>query len=452
MNENIFREYDVRGIVSTDFPSELIVNLGKAFGTYLRNKNQTKMSISGDVRHTTNNLKKDFISGVLSVGVDIYEMDVLPTPVNYFSLFNTDVFHSVQVTGSHNPSEYNGFKFSYNKRPFYGKSIQLLKKIIKENSYYKSDQSGHLNKIDILTKYSNFILENFNFKKKINVAMDCGNAVAGVVAPQLFKKLNINLNQIYCDINPDFPNHHPDPTVDENLKDLISFVIKNKCDLGIAYDGDADRIVAVDEKGNIIRSDVLISLFVEDVINEGDSVVYDVKCSKALEDTIDKVQGTPVLCKTGHSHIKNKMHETKSKVGGEMSGHIFFADKYFGYDDGIYVSLRLIELIVNKNKKLSELVAKIPKYESTPEIRIDCIDDDNKIKISKKAIKYFDDKYDCDRTDGVKIKFQNGWGLVRASNTQPVIVCRFEANNQNNLKFIKETVLNKLKGFGNLNV
>ena len=452
MNENIFREYDIRGIVKDDFSDQVIISLGKAFATILIENNFSSMSISGDVRSTTQNLKNNFIKGVLEVGVNIYDMGTLPTPANYFSLFNSDIVNSVQITGSHNPSEYNGFKFSFNKKPFYGNSIQKLKNIILNNNFHISKIKGILNEAEILNDYSSFLKSNININERLTIAMDCANAVACVVAPKLFKELDIDLKELYCDVNPAFPNHHPDPTVDKNLSDLIKLVKKEKCDFGVAYDGDADRIVAVDEQGNIIRSDILISLFLEDILKKNDPVVYDVKCSKALEETILKFSGKPIMWKTGHSHIKNKMIETKAKIGGEMSGHIFFADKYFGYDDGIYVSLRLAELISNKKVKLSMLVDKIPKYISTPEIRIDCHTDEEKREIVQNAIKYFKTKYSCDLTDGVRISFDNGWGLIRQSNTQPVIVCRFESENLTSLKKIQSTIFNKLKEFGDINV
>ena len=452
MNENIFREYDIRGIVQTDFSKDLVVSLGKAFGTILVENNFNLMSISGDVRHTTQELKDNFIKGVLEVGVNVYDMGVLPTPTNYFSLFNTDVVNSVQITGSHNPSEYNGFKISFNKKPFYGESIQKLKKIILTNAYHNSNSKGMLSKCEILDSYISFMKSNIKIKRRLNVAMDCGNAVACVVAPTLFKDMKVHLNELYCNVDPNFPNHHPDPTVDDNLLDLIKIVINKKCDFGVAYDGDADRIVAIDEKGSIIRSDILIALFLEDILQKNDPVIYDVKCSNALKETILKFHGKPLMWKTGHSHIKNKMIETKAKIGGEMSGHIFFSDKYFGYDDGIYVSLRLAELISNKNEKLSTLVSRIPKYVSTPEIRVDCQSDEEKREIVKNAINYFKNKYICDLTDGVRIEFDDGWGLIRQSNTQPVIVFRFEASTLSNLKKNQSTIFNKLKEFGNINV
>tara|TARA_B100000029_G_C17415921_1_gene902473 strand:+ start:1 stop:855 length:855 start_codon:yes stop_codon:yes gene_type:complete len=278
--------------------------------------------------------------------------------------------------------------------------------------------------------------------------MDCGNSVGGLVAPYLFKELGINVNEIYCDINPDFPNHHPDPTVDSNLSDVISEMKLSNYDLGIAFDGDADRIVPVDEKGAIIRPDILLSLFVSNIINDGDSVVYDVKCSKSLEDVVKRYKGRPVMYKTGHSLIKNKMIESNSKLGGEMSGHIFFADRYYGYDDGIYVALRLIEILSKKEKKLSEYISKIPQYVSTPEIRINCIDDAEKFILTEKLIIYFSEKFDCNLIDGVRVNFKNGWALIRASNTQPVLVCRCEAENKESLYDIKTIIFDKIKLFG----
>jgi phosphomannomutase/phosphoglucomutase len=293
---------------------------------------------------------------------------------------------------------------------------------------------------------------NFRIKKSINVVMDCGNAVGGIIAPSIYKEVGINLNELYCDVDPTFPNHHPDPTVDSNLEDIIKIIKDGKYDLGVAFDGDADRIVVIDEQGEIIRPDILLALFLPEIINKNDSVVYDVKCSKALEDTIKSLNAKPIMWKTGHSLIKNKMIESKSKIGGEMSGHIFFADKYFGYDDGIYVGLRLIELLSNSNKKLSELVSKIPKYISTPEIRIECKSDEEKFQITKKVKEYFVNKYDCNTTDGVRINYSNGWGLIRSSNTQPVIVCRFESDSVENLEKIKKEIFFKLKEFGNIYV
>ena len=452
MNKDIFREYDIRGIVERDFPDDVVSNIGRAYGTILKENNQNNISVSGDIRFTTNKLKESLISGLLDVGINVYDMGVLPTPVNYFSLYHTDIKNSIQVTGSHNPKEYNGFKISFNKKPFFGRDIQKLKNIIESNSYAKLSIKGKYAKIDVLDDYINMIKSNISIKSDINCIMDCGNSVGGLVAPQIFKELGIGVEELYCDINPNFPNHHPDPTVDKNLEDIINKMKIGKYDLGIAYDGDADRVVAIDEKANIIRADILMCIFLPYVVSKGETVVYDVKCSRSLEMMIKNNGSIPEMYKTGHSLIKNKMLDTKSKFGGEMSGHIFFADRYYGYDDGIYVSLRLIELLSRSKESLSEHLLNIPTFISTPEIRLDCENDQIKFEIVENVISYFKKRFQCNLIDGVRIEFEYGWGLIRSSNTQPVIVCRFEADNQDNLNEIKKLVFDKIQEYGDIKI
>ena len=447
MNKNIFREYDIRGIADTDLTNDTVYLIGKAFGNYLYKNNHNSLSISGDVRKTTARIKKSFIEGALSQGINVCDIGTLPTPVNYFSLYNTDIVNSVQITGSHNPSDYNGLKISFNKKPFYGRNIRNLLKIIEKKDFISNINLGELSKADILNDYKNFMYENISIDKKLKVVMDCGNAVGGIIAPEIYKNFNIELKELFCDVNPDFPNHHPDPTVDSNLKDIINVMKTGTYDVGIAFDGDADRIVAVANNGEIIRADILLAFFLKFVVKKGDSVVYDVKCSKSLEDVINEIEAEPIMWKTGHSLIKDKMINSKSKIGGEMSGHLFFSDKYFGFDDGIYVGLRLLEILSNTNYCLSDIISSIPNYCSTPEIRIDCKDDDEKILVSLKMINYFKNKYDCCEIDGVRINYSNGWALIRSSNTQPVIVFRFEADNEINLKKIKNEVLDKAKEY-----
>ena len=448
LSKNIFRTYDIRGIVGKEISNELSLNIGKAFGTYIINNHKRVVGVSGDVRPSSSSLLDNLIKGLLSVGVKVVNFDKLPTPLSYYSLHNQklDVEAAIQITGSHNPSEYNGFKLTFDKKPFYGDDIQLLYKIIINKDYLQGD--GELITYDIISDYFKMIQEKININKKLKIAMDCGNAAGGIVAPSLYKKFNIDLYELYCDIDGTFPNHHPDPTVDSNLTDLQKFVINNNCDVGIAFDGDADRIVAIDETGEIIRSDILMTVFLPMIIKDGDSIVYDVKCSKALEDMIKKYNGTPIMWKTGHSLIKNKMKEENAKFGGEMSGHIFFADSYFGYDDAIYVGLRLIELLSNSDLKLSEMVSKAPKYYSTPELRFDCKDDDQKEQIMLEVFNYFSSKFDYSNIDGIRLKLKDGWALIRCSNTQPVIVCRMEAISEQLLVEYKSMVLDKLLSLG----
>ena len=450
VNPYIFREYDIRGKVAEDFPPEVVVSLGKAFGTLVKRSGGREIAISGDIRLTTPDLINFFKEGVLSTGVDVINIGIVPTPVNYFSLFELDVAASVQITGSHNPPEFNGFKLSLHKKPVYGDQIQLIKNFILNLDYDNGE--GSETRYKLLPKYAEMIQSKISINKKMKVVMDCGNAAAAINAPSIFKDLGVELKELFCEPDGTFPNHHPDPTVEENLKDLISEIRNGDYDLGIAFDGDADRLGVVDETGDIIWADQLLAILLSDVIEEGDEVIFDVKCSQALEDVISDLGGRPVMWKTGHSLIKNKMAENNCKIGGEMSGHIFFADDYFGYDDAIYVAGRLIQMLSNTEKTLSELKSVIPKYFSTPEIRLEAESDEKKFEIAKMAEDYFSKNYDCITVDGVRVKFKEGWGLVRASNTQPVIVCRFEGNTLDNMNKIQSIILDKLKEFGNLKI
>jgi phosphomannomutase/phosphoglucomutase len=284
----------------------------------------------------------------------------------------------------------------------------------------------------------------------MKVVMDCGNAAAAVNAPELFKSMGVELKELYCEPDGTFPNHHPDPTVEENLTDLINEIRSGDYDVGIAFDGDADRVGVVDDTGEILWADQLMSIFLPDIISEGEDILFDVKCSQALEDMIRRYGGNPIMWKTGHSLIKQKMVELGCKFGGEMSGHIFFADDYYGYDDALYVAARLLQLLSKTEKSLSQLRTEIPVYYSTPEMRMEAKNDEEKFLIAQKAIEYFTEHYDCITVDGVRIKFGDGWGLVRSSNTQPVIVCRFEANSVEKRDEIMDLVLTKLNEFGDL--
>ena len=449
VNPYIFREYDIRGKVLEDFPPEVVVLLGRAFGTLVKRSAGREIAISGDIRNTTPDLINYFKEGVLSTGVDIINLGIVPTPVNYYSLYKLDVAASVQITGSHNPPEFNGFKLSLHKKPVYGEQIQLLKKSIDDLDFDSGD--GSETRYKILPDYNQMILNKIRIDRPMKVVMDCGNAAASINAPKIFTELGVNLTELYCEPDGSFPNHHPDPTVEENLLDLISFMKTGKYDVGIAFDGDADRLGVVDEKGEIIWADQLIALFLPEVIEPGDKIIFDVKCSQALEDMIKKYNGEPLMWKTGHSLIKNKMAESNCKLGGEMSGHIFFADDYFGYDDAIYVAGRLIQMLSKTNKTLSELKSVIPIYYSTPEIRLEAESDEEKFKIEKLAVEYFKQNHNCNTIDGVRIQYDNGWGLVRASNTQPVIVCRFEGDTLETMNEIKSIILEKLQEFGTLN-
>ena len=448
INKYIFREYDIRGKVSDDFPPEVVENLGKAFGTFISRSGGQEIALSGDVRLTTPSLIESFKTGVLSTGVDVINIGILPTPANYFSMFKLDVAGAVQITGSHNPPEFNGFKMSRNKKSVFGDSIQDLRSIIEKEDYETGE--GDEAPYKIINDYRKMISEKISIERPLRVVMDCGNAAAAICAPDIFKKFNIELTELYCDVDGAFPNHHPDPTVKENLTDLIKLMKTGNYDVGIAFDGDADRVGVVDETGEVIWADQLMALFLPELVNPGDEILYDVKCSKALEEEIIKYQGKPVMWKTGHSLVKQKMVELNCKFGGEMSGHIFFADDYYGYDDAIYVAARLLQMLSRSKKNLSELRSELPKYFSTPEIRLEANSDEEKFMISKKAVDYFTANFDCSTVDGVRINFEDGWGLVRASNTQPVIVCRFEATSEERMQQIKKLITDKLNEMGEL--
>ena len=448
INKYIFREYDIRGKVSDDFPPEVVENLGKAFGTFISRSGGQEIALSGDVRLTTPSLIESFKTGVLSTGVDVINIGILPTPANYFSMFKLDVAGAVQITGSHNPPEFNGFKMSRNKKSVFGDSIQDLRSIIEKEDYETGE--GDEAPYKIINDYRKMISEKISIERPLRVVMDCGNAAAAICAPDIFKKFSIELTELYCDVDGAFPNHHPDPTVKENLTDLIKLMKTGNYDVGIAFDGDADRVGVVDETGEVIWADQLMALFLPELVNPGDEILYDVKCSKALEEEIIKYQGKPVMWKTGHSLVKQKMVELNCKFGGEMSGHIFFADDYYGYDDAIYVAARLLQTLSRSKKTLSELRSELPKYFSTPEIRLEANSDEEKFMISKKAVDYFTANFDCSTVDGVRINFEDGWGLVRASNTQPVIVCRFEATSEERMQQIKKLITDKLNEMGEL--
>ena len=448
LNKYIFREYDIRGKVADDFPPDVVESLGKGFGTFIMRGGGQEIALSGDVRLTTPSLIEQFKTGVLSTGVDVINIGILPTPANYYSMFKLEVAGAVQITGSHNPPEFNGFKMSRNKKAVFGESIQNIRTII-ENQDYEMGEGTEV-AYDILTEYKRMIVSKIDIQKPMKVVMDCGNAAGAICAPDVFKNLNVELTELYCDVNGTFPNHHPDPTVKANLKDLIDLMKTGDYDIGLAFDGDADRVGVIDETGDVIWADQLMALFLPEVLEEGDEILFDVKCSQALEDMILKYGGKPVMWKTGHSLIKQRMAELKCKLGGEMSGHIFFADDFFGFDDAIYVAARIVQTLSRTDRTLSELKAELPTYYSTPEMRLEAESDEEKFRIAKEAVEYFTENYDCSTVDGVRIKFGDGWGLVRSSNTQPVIVCRFEANTPERMQEIQSIVMGKLNEIGTL--
>jgi len=452
INPHIFREYDIRGVVDKDLTDEAVTLLGKAFGTYMIRHDAKSLSIGGDVRLSTERFRKALINGLKSTGVNITDIGPIPTPVQYFSMFTLPVQAGIMITGSHNPPDYNGFKLTLNKAPVFGDEIQNLRKIIESGEFESG--SGTIEKVSMDEKYIDHIIEDIHIEKPMKVVIDSGNGAGALIAHRLYKKLGVETIDLFDTPDGNFPNHHPDPTVVDNIQELIKTVKSTGADLGIGYDGDADRIGVVDEKGDIIWGDRLMIIFSKDVIKNqpGAKIIFEVKCSQALPEMIEKFGGEPIMWKTGHSLLKKKMKETGAPLAGEMSGHLFFADRYFGFDDAIYASTRLVELLSQKDKKVSELLSDVPQYFSTPEIRAETSDDAEKFRIAEKAREFFSTNYDVIDIDGVRILFGDGWGLVRASNTQPVLVLRFEARSQKRLEEIQNLVINKLKEFGNIKI
>lgn len=452
INPYIFREYDVRGIVDKDLTDEVVRLLGKAFGTYLQRQGGKKVSVGGDVRLSTERFREALINGLLSTGVDIIDIGVVPTPVQYFSLFTLNVDGGIMITGSHNPPEFNGFKLSVGQSSIFGEEIQKLRKIIESDDFLTG--AGTSKTLNIIPDYIENIKQRIQVNRDVKVVIDCGNGAGSLVAEKLMREIGVKGYFMYCEPDGTFPNHHPDPTVEKYLIDLREQVLKLQADFGVAYDGDADRIGVIDDKGEIVWGDRLLILFARDLLKEkkGQKIIFEVKCSQALPEAIEAAGGEPIMWKTGHSLLKKKMKETGASLAGEMSGHLFFADRYFGYDDAVYASARLIELVAKEGKKISELLADVPQYFSTPEIRAECATDEEKFKIARNAAQYFKENYDVVDVDGVRILFGDGWGLVRASNTQPVIVLRFEAETPERLEEIKDLVINKLKEFGEIRI
>jgi phosphomannomutase/phosphoglucomutase len=450
MNPEIFREYDIRGLAENDFDAEFALLLGKVHGTAVAERGGRRVAVGRDCRATSDAYAEAVMAGLMAAGVQVYDIGVCPTPLMYFSLFHLDLDGGIQVTASHNPSEYNGFKICLGKDTLYGAQIQEIRDKM-EGAQFRESGGGKLEPFDIVTPYQRHLLNDVpKLQRPLRVVVDAGSGVGGPVAPPLFRQLGCAVWEIACVPDGRFPVHHPDPTVPENLQLLIDKVRSEKADVGIAYDGDADRIGAVDENGRIIWGDELLVLFARDVLkrNPRAVIISEVKCSQRLYDDIARHNGTAIMWKAGHSLLKAKMKETQALLAGEMSGHMFFKERYFGYDDAIYASLRLLEILARTDRPLSALLDDLPPSVSTPEMRVDC-PDDKKFALARKATEYFRQRYDVIDVDGVRVKFPEGWGLIRASNTQPALVLRFEASSPEKLSEYRSIVESKLKELEN---
>jgi len=433
INPQIFREYDIRGIVGKDLTPESVTSIGKAIGTYIRRGNGKNMVLGRDVRSSSVEFCNILSMALNSTGCNVIDIGMVPTPVLYFALHHFNADGGVMITGSHNPPEFNGFKISQGFHSLYGKKVQELKGLIEVNDFEVG--TGTTQQQPVLAQYMEKICSILEIPRKIKVVVDGGNGCFGIVGPDLLKKLGQTPIELFSQPDGTFPNHHPDPTVSENLTDLIEKVRLENAELGIGFDGDADRIGVVDEKGNILWGDQLLTIFARDILsrNPGATIVGEVKCSQNLYKDIKKHGGVPVMAAAGHSLIKNKMRETGALLAGEMSGHICFADNYYGFDDAIFAACRVLQIVAQSNTKVSEMLADLPETAYTPEIRIDC-PDDQKFKIVRELKEIFREKYEVIDIDGVRVNFGDGWALIRASNTQPILVFRLEAVTKERLK------------------
>ncbi len=447
----IFREYDIRGIVEKDLTPDVVEKIGRAYATLARERGVQTIAVGRDGRLTSPALRSQLIAGLTGAGVNVVDIGVCATPLLYFSLFHCTVDGGIMITGSHNAAEYNGFKMCVGKEALYGKDIQRLRQIFEDEQF--SSGNGSVIEQSIIPEYLAFLNERFSAVRAegLRVVIDCGNGAASLVAKSALEQLGCQVTGLYCDLDGHFPNHHPDPTVVENLSDLVGKVNELKADVGIGYDGDADRIGVIDEQGVIVWGDRLLLVFARDVLEErpGSTFISEVKASQVFYDDIPKRGGRAIMWKTGHSIIKAKMKEEKAVLAGEMSGHVFFADRYYGYDDAIYASCRLIEILVKKKKPLSSLLSDVPQTVVTPEIRVDCSDDQKFPLVAAVTQRLQDLLANQDlctaalpireliSIDGIRVRFDEGWGLIRASNTQPALVLRFEAASQEQLSLIR---------------
>ena len=455
----LFREYDLRGIVGKELTEEMAERVGRAYCTYVKDRGVKTVSVGRDGRLSSPGLHKALVRGLLEGGLNVIDIGICPSPLVYFSLFTLPVEGGIMITGSHNASEYNGFKVCVGKEAIHGEEIQALRRVVEIGQFVSG--AGHLSEHPIIPDYLAFIKENFAGLKadQLHVVIDCGNGVAALVAKQALELLGCRVTGLYCDLDGRFPNHHPDPTVLENLDDLIHAVKEHKADVGIGYDGDADRIGTIDEQGQVLWGDRLMVIYSRDILasKPGSTIISEVKASQSLYDDIAKHGGRPVMWKTGHSLIKSKMKSEHAVLAGEMSGHMFFADRYFGYDDAIYASCRLVEILAKVGRTLSSLVADLPNTSVTPEIRVDT-PDAVKFDLVKHVQQRFADHLrtrqvlgpaklilrDVVTIDGVRAIFDEGWGLIRASNTQPALVLRFEATSLQHLGAIRAVIEGEL--------
>ena len=445
--DHVFREYDIRGVVDKDLTREFVYMLGKALGRLYVSEKVRAVAVGRDARASSPGFCDEIVRGLLESGIDVYDIGLVPTPVLYYALFNLDVGGGVMITGSHNPPNENGFKICFGKSTIFGQAIKDIRDIMVREDFVFGEE-GTCVSVSLNEKYVNEVCEDLRIQpgaRRIKVVVDAGNGTGNIVGPDLYRCMGHDVIELYSEPDPTFPHHHPDPTVRENLDDLIRKMLEEDAEVGIAFDGDADRIGVVTGEGDILWGDQLLIIFARDILSRqpGSKIIGEVKCSEALFAEIEKAGGKPIMWRVGHSLIKAKLKEEEAALAGEMSGHLFFADRYYGYDDAIYAGARLIELLSRSDKSLQEVADTLPTMYNTPEIRLECPE---KLKqaVVEQIAAHFSEDFDVHRIDGVRIKFPHGWGLVRASNTQPVLVLRFEAATPEHLEEISTAVHRKV--------
>jgi phosphomannomutase/phosphoglucomutase len=453
VNPYVFREYDVRGVVGVDLTPEFARLLGKAYAVLLLDRDGKTCAIGEDVRHSSPELADAFADGARSQGVDVVRLGRVLTPAAYFALTTLPTDGACMVTGSHNPPEFNGFKMNVGALSIHGADISELRRIIEEDRFLSDVECGDETEQDVLPDYLSALTKDIRLARPLKVVCDSGNGAAGLVAPASLRAIGAEVIELFTEPDGSFPNHHPDPTVPKYMSAMLEKVKVAGADIGVGFDGDADRLGACDENGRLLFGDTLVALFAREVLKAGPAtIVFDVKCSQAVPEVIRQSGGVPLMYKTGHSLLKAKRAEVGAPFAGEMSGHLFFADEWYGFDDAVYAALRLCRLVADGGRSLSALVDELPTYYSSPEVRAECPSDQEKFAIAKKAAAYFSARYAVNDIDGVRVEFDDGWALVRPSNTQPVIVLRFEAKTPERLAEITEEVTGVLRSLGEVKI
>ncbi len=452
INPGIFRQYDIRGVVGRDLTTEAARAIGRAYAALLVARGISgAVAVGRDNRPSGGALRDSLVDGLTSAGADVVDIGVVPTPLLYWSLHHLPVVGGIQITGSHNPPEYNGFKLCVGHESLHGDGIAELWRIIGTAGQAGSGQTGSVVSQDVIDTYVDDVVSRTGpLARRLKVVFDCGNGVGAVVAGKLFARMKLDASYLFCESDGNFPNHHPDPTVVENLHDIIREVRARGADLGIAFDGDADRIGVVDNRGEIVWGDHILILYARDVLErtgKGQPVIFDVKCSQALPHAIEAAGGKALMWKTGHSLMKAKLKEEGAPIAGEMSGHIFFSEGLYGHDDALYGAARLLRIVAAAGRSVPELLADVPKFVATPEIRVDC-PDELKFDVVARAVRHFRATHDVIDVDGVRVLFGDGWGLIRASNTQPVLVTRYEALTPERLTTIRREMEDWLRAQG----